>query len=598
MVLIMAVMVLTVVFLISCGAVGNLLSGTKDVENKLFEGIITDNLEIINEALNDGANINNFSGRLPMDSNPLWLAFKHSPSKRIPRYLINRGADVNIPNENGNSLLGWQVTAADVSICELLIKKGANVRYENKKGYTALEYVLECTTRGKNTERNIDTIITIFLDHGLKIRPITLKVAMKGGQGQTATFYQVKKRVLKGLLDNGYKSGLDPVLEAAILNDASKINPLIASDKMKKEDEKQILFSTAAFGNIETIRLLIDHGLDLETGDKFKQTPLIISSKYGNLEMVKYLVSRGADIEARTTDNGEKKSALYYAIENNQYDVAKYLIKMGADIKPYKLDIGSVDVFSAAWENGNAEMMKLLLDNGYKSDKSVDDCLFINALKSGDPKELKKYMGYKYNGFDYTTALSTYGGKLETLKFLVENGAKVNSADGDKLILSASARGDTDIVEYLVNKGANVNAVTVGSGGDVAGKKIDLTLYSAIVRGNFDIIKLLLENGADIEQKLEFSSGINDTPLIIAAGCGSKHILEYLLQKGAEVNYQNAKGESALMMAAYVGRLDNVKILIDYKADKSLKDNNGLTAVELAKEKKHKDIADFLEVSK
>ncbi len=38
------------------------------------------------------------------------------------------------------------------------------------------------------------------------------------------------------------------------------------------------------------------------------------------------------------------------------------------------------------------------------------------------------------------------------------------------------------------------------------------------------------------------------------------------------------------MRAAYFGRLDNVKVLIDYKADKSLKDNNGCTAMDLVKE--------------
>ena len=323
----------------------------------------------------------------------------------------------------------------------------------------------------------------------------------------------------------------------------------------------------------------------------------MVASNYGNLEMVKYLISEGSDKEIRTMDAESNKTALYFAVENDQYDVAEYLIKMGADIKPYKIFAGTVDVFNAAWENGNAKMMKLILDSGYKSNKSVEDCLFINALKSGDSKELKKFKGYSYKGFDYTNALATYKSKLETIKYLVENGAVVNSPEGDEVMLSAAEEGNTDIVEYLISRGANVNAVSVGIDGDVKDKKINSTLYSAIIRGNLDIIKLLIENGADIEQELDFSGG-TEAPVLTAAGCSSKNILEYFLKKGAKVNYQNNKGNSPLMRAAYAGRIDNLKILLSYKADKQLKDSNGHTAMDLAKEKKQKEIVDYLEKQK
>lgn len=93
---------------------------------------------------------------------------------------------------------------------------------------------------------------------------------------------------------------------------------------------------------------------------------------------------------------------------------------------------------------------KLLLDNGYKSDKSIDDCLFIYALKSGDPKELKKYIGYRCKGFDYTTAISTYGIKLETLKFLIGNGVNANSDISDTPLITAAGCGSKHILEYLL----------------------------------------------------------------------------------------------------------------------------------------------------
>jgi len=621
--IIMVVIVLMGLFLTSCRLGGDvLLIGAKDIENKLFEGVVVDNLEEINEALSDGANINNFSGRLPIDSNPLWMAFKHSPSKRVPEYLINRGADVNIPNQDGVSLLGWLAQNCDIHFCELLIKYGAKVDYIEKTGNTPLEDVLNYGTRATCTEKNVDTIITMLFENGAKIRPESLIATLKGVFPRESKMnYLVKKRIIEGLLSQGYKSGLDPILEASFLGKSNDLIELIKAGKMQRDDgvhilnyieipskipksetnettyREHILYSTASFGSVKAMKLLKEKGFDIEHKDKSSFTPLIVASYYGNIEMVKYLINEGANKEKRTTDAGSDKTALYYAVENNQYDVAKYLIKMGADIKPYKLFAGSVDVFNAAWENGNAKMMKLILDNGYKSDKSIEDCLFINALKSSDPNELKKYMGYKYKGFDYTAALSIYGGKLETLKFLVEGGAKVNGVDGDGLMLSASSYdGKTDIVDYLIRNGANINAAIVGTDadGDLKGKRIDSAFNNAVIRGNLNIIKLLVENGADIEQELNG----NETPLLAAAGCGSKHILEYLLKKGAKVNHQNSKGESALMRAAHLGRIDNVKLLIEFNADKNLKDKNGHTALDLAKEKNKNDVVDYLEKQK
>lgn len=615
--LVMIVTASTGIFLISCGIGGVLLSGTKDAENRLYEAIVVNNLEEINEALNDGADIDNFTGRLPRDSSPLWHAFKHSPSKRIPEYLIEKGADVNIP-QDGSSLLGWMAVNCDVHFCELLIKHGAKVNYEEKNGNTPLEDVLDYGTRATCIEKNINTIVTLMLDNGAKIRPESLVAVLKGVQSRSSKFnYLVKRRVLEGLSKEGYKSGLDPVLEAALLGKSDRVAELIKAGKMQTEDEvridgyteppsniprtetnettygEHILYATAAFGSVETMKILAQKGFDLKYKDGGRVTLLMVASNYGNLDMVKYLLSQGGDKEFRTGD----KTALYFAVENDQYEVAEYLIKMGADIKPYKLFAGTVDVFNAAWENGNAKMMKLILDSGYKSDKSVEDCLFINALKSGDSKELKKFKGYSYKGFDYTNALATYKSKLETIKYLVENGAVVNSPEGDEVMLSAAEEGNTDIVEYLISRGANVNAVSVGIDGDVKDKKINSTLYSAIIRGNFDIIKLLIENGADIEQELDFSGG-TEAPVLTAAGCSSKNILEYFLKKGAKVNYQNNKGNSPLMRAAYAGRIDNLKILLSYKADKQLKDNNGHTAMDLAKEKKQKEIVDYLEKQK
>lgn len=602
-VLIMVVIILAGFLATSCAALGNLLMSSRGVDLKLYEGIILGNLEMINEALEDGANINKITGRLPSDSIPIWIAVKHATSDRILKYLINRGADVNIPKENGTSLLGYWANNTDVHFCEFLLKHGAKANYEHDR-YTALEYVLDFNGRATGVEKNVDKIVTMLLENGAKIRPESLEAALNGiNEKDSKIMYLIKKRILKGLLQEGHKSGLDPALEAALLGDSPKLDALIKADKMQKSDEEQILFSTAAFGSVGTMKLLKDRGIDIGFRDKYNYTPLIVASNYGNLEMVKYLVNEGMDIKIRTTDAGSYKSALNFAVENDQYDSAKYLIEMGADINPFALDVGLVDVLDAAAKNGNLKIIKLILDNGYPLNNEKINTIIGYGLDSHN-YELLKYFSenkdkYHYKGFDYNLALEGKYSKvdLELAKFFIENGAKVNGSLGSsRLMISASTHGLTDIVEYLLKKGASANAVTIASAdSENAGKNAESALNMAIIKGNLDIVKLLVDHGADLEQILEFTDGSTVTPVITAAGCGSKHILEYLIAKGANLNYQNSKGETALIRAAANGRIDNVKLLIDNKANKSLKDKDGHTALDLAK---NKDIVKLLEKSK
>ncbi|RYH12610.1 ankyrin repeat domain-containing protein [archaeon] len=49
-----------------------------------------------------------------------------------------------------------------------------------------------------------------------------------------------------------------------------------------------------------------------------------------------------------------------------------------------------------------------------------------------------------------------------------------------------------------------------------------------------------------------------------------------------DIDYQDSQGRSALMLAAGVGALDVTAILLNAGAERSLKDNKGMTAYDLA----------------
>jgi ankyrin repeat protein len=547
----------------------------KENDARLNSSIQSGNLERVKEAIEDGANMNKIKVSSVSEENPVIIAINKNKDK-ISKYLIENGADANYTDSSGRSLLMLEAYNTDSSFCKLLMKHGAKVNQEDKKGYSALEYVLDHSRR-ETTEHNIDEIITDLLEHGAEIRPITLKAVLKGGADGGESRYGLVKRILEGSIKVGLKSELDPALESAILGQSSKIDEFIKANKMKNEDEQQILFYTAAFGNSETMKSLESNGLNLEAIDKNGCTPLIIASYYGNLEVAKYLLSKSVNTESRTPDNNGKKTALNFAVENEQYEIAELLIKKGADVKPYTIFSGTVDILSEAAGNGDIRMMKLIIENGYTlNEKNIGKAMAaacsknkVDALKYF--LDMGMYANIENNGLHILQECNN----LDAVRLLVEHGSSINgkNANGGPLRSAASI----DIAEFLIKKGANVNSIAV----DSKGKKGNSILMRYIMNGDFDMVKLLVENGTDLNYQSENDD--RDTAIMWAAGQGSRNILEYLIKNGSTINYQNEKGETALMRSVAQGQLDCVRMLIKYKVDTSLKDKEGHTALDIAK---------------
>lgn len=587
--------ILTLGIFSSC-VIANTFSTKAQIENnekKLYAGITTRNIQIVKEALEDGANINKLDILPASKENPITLSLVGSPNDNIATYLLENGADPNYISIYGYSLLMFSAYNNDPYFCKLLLQHGAKIDTEDSNGYTALEAIFSYPRQ--STENDINEVITSLLDAGAKIKPLTLKAALQGEDHTAAIRYAITKRILEGLINAGFKSELDPALEAAMLGDSSKLNELIKANKIQKNDEKKILFYTAAFGSSETLELLKNIGLDLEaTDDHNNYTPLIIASHYGNLDVVKYLLTQGINIEKRSSH--DEKSALDYAIENKQYNVAKYLIKQGMDLKPFKVWEGTVDVLEEAAKSGSLDMVKFIIDNGYE----LNDDNIRKALASACEKDQIKVVKYlldkgidvnkEYNG----SPMLYYCKSLDSIKLLVEYGAKVNDEKSDWILLNDTD--NIDILKYLIEKGANVNSMPFTIGSKAQAIKGSSVLMDAIWNGNLDKVKLLVENGADLEYKYEKMN--NDTAIIHAAEDLSKCVLEYLIQHNANINYQNTNGETALMRAVSKNNLDSVRILLDNKADTSLKDNDGHTALDIAKANKYSDIADLLENKK
>ena len=106
--------------------------------------------------------------------------------------------------------------------------------------------------------------------------------------------------------------------------------------------------------------------------------------------------------------------------------------------------------------------------------------------------------------------------------------------------------------------------------------QIDIkTFWDACANGDFTTVCAEVKKGADIN----YQNGDGRTALMRAAKRDHKDIVRYLVDNGADVNAEDNKGKTAIMGAAKKGNKTICKKLIEAGADVNKKDDRGRTAL-------------------
>jgi ankyrin repeat protein len=223
--------------------------------------------------------------------------------------------------------------------------------------------------------------------------------------------------------------------------------------------------------------------------------------------------------------------------------------------------------------------------------------------------------------------LAAQYGHLEIIKFLVKMGAEVysNPMSSYPAVMDAAWNKQQIIVDYFLHEipdraiGTNGLGVTINLAGrqgwtEIVKKHIEIDPLSVHQRGwigdtplhwpchngYVDIVNLLIDNGADIEA--DEINWIGGKPLHWASE-HSPETTKILLENGANVNALNEKKDSPcyartplIHNAAQGDDCDEVtKFLLEAGADMNIKESNGKTAFQMAKEKNNLRIISVLQ---
>jgi ankyrin repeat protein len=463
------------------------------------------------------------------------------------RTLLQQKADVNAPQIDGTSALDWAVQANDLELADLLLRGGAKVSAANQAGATPLllatqngnaAMIERLLTAGANPNapltKTSDTAlmmaartgkaeaVKVLLDHGAQVN------AKETWGGTTALMWAVSERhpdVAKLLIEHGAdvnaKSYFVPSASGRGFEGATPVPP--------KPNQPIEEFASGML------------------------TPLMFAAREDDLESAKLVAKAGADLNAQ---GGDGKDALSLALFDGSYDVADFLIDSHANVN--QKDAQRFTPLFWAVDRRNMEtapnfpwmvtrdplpIIKKLLDAGADTNVVINSTprarmregsprivyatSLMRAAFSGDIELVKLLLAHGADAHvissDRETTLMAASGegfingyhrarppaeRLEVVKLLVEMGEDVNAADnyGITPLMDAANLGDLNVVKYLVEKDADLNAHDLGKKNDGAfGSSVEplMPIDYAIGVGTFvpnnavimhtDVVKYLTE---------------------------------------------------------------------------------------------------------
>jgi ankyrin repeat protein len=365
----------------------------------------------------------------------------------------------------------------------------------------------------------------------------------------------------------GYEAEQEsPLIQAILRDNIASVQSLLMAGAVINPDnwhESVPLVAAVYQGNLTIIQCLIDAGANLDQLDfEVNARPLGMAIQKNRLDLMKLLLTAGVSPEGGDMET----TALGMAVDQQNLEMLNLLLDAGADPNSGMEDDYRV-IMSAAL-NGNLAIVQLLVERGADvSAWSQGETAIMSAARVGN-REIYNYLYPLVD--DETQRYATKHGQEELTR-----GQKQQERAANKLnekLGDAALYGKTQQIKRLLENGAEANCITE------CGKS---PLMLAAMYGHQDTLKILLGAGADPNLGGDEQFEVGQTALMyIASGYWANNraeVIRFLVEHGANINHQDAKGRTALMLAGDFA--DSVTALLEAGADPDILDNEGNTAL-------------------
>ncbi len=425
------------------------------------------------------------------------------------RAALARKADINAPQTDGTTALHWAAERDDVALAELLLTSGARVGARTREGVTPLQLAAingSADMLGRLIKSGADpnAPLTATGDTALML------TARTGKAGAIRLLIEARADVNAKESWGGTIALMWAVAEGHV-------------------DAVKLLIEAGADVNARSHYVAAANGRGFEgrtpsatrTEEKVEEfasgwlTPLVFAARDGSVELLRMLIAAGADVNAVA---GDGKTALAVAIFNGHYAAASFLVDSKADVN--KADAQRFTPLFWAVDRRNMEtapsfpwmvtidpmpLIRMLLDAGANPNAVVNNTP-RGRMREGSPRivfstalmraafaadlELVKLLLERgadpaIVSRDGETMVSAAAGlafihgyhrgrppeeRLQVVKLFVHLGNDVNQPDdyGITPLMAAANGGDTKLIQYLVDAGADLGAHDLGKKNDGA----------------------------------------------------------------------------------------------------------------------------------
>lgn len=403
--------------------------------------------------------------------------------------------------------------------------------------------------------------------------------------------------------DAASRHGLRPLHIAAGNGDAAMVALLLQHGARADATDgagESALYVAARHGDDALVRLLLEHDATVDLRDPHQQTPLMVAVRSGSEATVRLLLEHGADPVAQTRagavpafrrpeDNagsrgvgitrgglprhGERdpvpgaKTPLLYATRAGDLALTRMLVEAGADMEQPDA-------------NGITPLLNAIINKS------------VTSRTSGRTQHLEVARYLIEQGANVNT-IDWYGQTPLWAAVDVRN-LDVRGATRDNRVNREQA---LELVSLLLERGANPDARIheyppqrrfITNLGSLAW--VDFTGQTPFLRaalaGDVTVMRMLVEHGADPG----IATFAGTTPLMAAAGVnwvfnqtfdeGAEALLEAVQlahELGNDINATNSMGLRAIHGAANRGSNDIIEFLVDRGAELDVADNEGRT---------------------